>query len=31
VVDEMDRTPPDVAAAIHDRFESIDVFPLCRA
>ena len=28
VVDEMDRTPPDVAAAMHDCFESIDVFPL---
>ena len=24
----MDRTPPDVAAAMHDCFESIDVFPL---
>jgi pimeloyl-ACP methyl ester carboxylesterase len=24
----MDRTPPDVAAAIHDCFESVDVSPL---
>jgi 3-oxoadipate enol-lactonase len=28
VVHEMDRTPPDVAAAMHDCFESVDVFPL---
>ena len=28
VVREWDRTPPDVAAAMHDCFESIDVFPL---
>lgn len=25
---EMDRTPPDVAAAMHDCFESVDVSPL---
>jgi pimeloyl-ACP methyl ester carboxylesterase len=24
----MDRTPPDVAAAMHDCFESVDVSPL---
>lgn len=28
VVREMDRTPPGVAAAMHDCFESVDVFPL---
>jgi pimeloyl-ACP methyl ester carboxylesterase len=28
VVREMDRTPPDVAAAMHDCFESVDVRPL---
>ena len=28
MVRELDRTPPDVAAAMHDCFESIDVFPL---
>ena len=28
VVGEMDRTPPDVAAAMHDCFEGVDVRPL---
>jgi pimeloyl-ACP methyl ester carboxylesterase len=28
VVHEMDRTQPDVAAATHDCFESVDVRPL---
>ncbi len=28
VVREMDRTPPEVAAAMHDCFESVDVSPL---
>ena len=28
VVREMDRTPPGVAAAMHDCFESVDVSPL---
>jgi len=28
VVHEMDRTPPDVAAAMHDCFEGVDTLPL---
>jgi hypothetical protein len=28
VVREMDRTRPDIAAAMHDCFESVDVNPL---
>jgi 3-oxoadipate enol-lactonase len=28
VVREMDRTPPDVAAAMHDCFEGVDTLPL---
>ena len=28
VVREMDRTPPDVAAAMHDCFEGVDTVPL---
>src|SRR4029077_15522390 len=28
VVREMDRTPPDVAAAMHDCFEGVDTMPL---
>jgi pimeloyl-ACP methyl ester carboxylesterase len=28
VVREMDRTPPEVAAAMHDCFEGIDTVPL---
>ena len=28
VVREMDRTPPDIAAAMHDSFEGVDTLPL---
>jgi pimeloyl-ACP methyl ester carboxylesterase len=28
VVDEMDRTPPEIAAAMHDCFEAVDTVPL---
>ena len=28
VVAEMDKTPPDIAAALHECFESVDVRPL---
>ena len=31
VIGEMDRTPPEVAAALHDCFESIDARPLLAA
>jgi pimeloyl-ACP methyl ester carboxylesterase len=28
VVNEMDKTPPEIAAAMHDCFEAIDTVPL---
>jgi hypothetical protein len=31
VVAEMDRTAREVAAAMHDCFETVDTVPLCRA